>query len=353
MMIGGRPYRHGRCWVASKFSDVLGVNGVKHHPVPSHSPHRGHDGNADGFLTLSDALERGCNVYFETLASRLGLDGLSYWMEQFGLGRPTGIGIEESRGRLPNTYDGPNREFAAWTAGIGQGQISATPLQMANVAATIARGGIWMRPRLLQADDQDRLRALLRAANPPTTAPSSESSQPWWMMPESVDLKLPPEAMLAARKGMTDVVNSTGGTGNLLSMKSHSLLVAGKTGTAEAAKFRLTVLDADGKPMRDENGRLVRREVAPSTVDHINADAPWYIAFDSEGTNLKHAWIIGFAPANDPQVAFAVMVEYGGSGGQTAATIAKGMLDSAIQHGYLSPGRPADRSITTRVDQGQ
>jgi cell division protein FtsI/penicillin-binding protein 2 len=110
------------------------------------------------FSPFSDALQRSCNVYFETVANRLGLEGLSYWMDKFGLGRPTGIGIEESRGRVPISYHGPNVEFATWTAGIGQGPVAATPLQMSNVAATIARDGIWMRPTLLHSDQSDALR---------------------------------------------------------------------------------------------------------------------------------------------------------------------------------------------------
>src|SRR5208282_6562453 len=78
-----------------------------------------------------------------------------------------------------------------WFAGIGQGYVHATPLQMANVAATIARNGIWMRPRL--ASDEDVAAATTR--------------------PDVVDLHLAPEAVAAVREGMRRVVNGEAGTG--------------------------------------------------------------------------------------------------------------------------------------------
>jgi penicillin-binding protein 2 len=112
-----------------------------HHKIPWPDPHVGHDGNPDGFLTFSDALQRSCNVYFETLGDRLRIDGLSRWYFRFGLGQPTGLGIGEARGQLPWSYLKPlNRQQIAWHSSIGQVQVTATPIQMANVAATIARG---------------------------------------------------------------------------------------------------------------------------------------------------------------------------------------------------------------------
>jgi cell division protein FtsI/penicillin-binding protein 2 len=76
----------------------------------------------------------------------------------------------------------------------------------------------------------------------------------------------------------------------------------------------------------------------PSTFDAPNPDPrmQWYRGYDPEGNNLKHAWFIGFAPADKPTIAFAVMVEYGGSGGTVAGPIAKGVLDALVEHGYLA-----------------
>jgi penicillin-binding protein 2 len=348
LVIGGRRYGVGRCWVASKFGDKLGPTGVAHHPVPWDAPHRGHDGNADGFLTFSDALERSCNVYFETVAHRLGLEGLSYWMDRFGLGRPTGIGIEEARGRLPISYEGSSVEYTTWAAGIGQGPVLATPLQMSNVAATIARDGIWMRPTLLTHAESEQL----RKTKVPTTGPSTQQTKSsamftaWRDVPDRVDLKLSPAGLLAAHEGMYRVVNSKGGTGT--GLQNELVAIAGKTGTAQAARFTLVAHDQFGRELHDESGRPVREPVVPTTIDTVSEKAPWYIGFGEDGKNLKHSWIIGYAPASHPQIAFAVMVEYGGSGGQSAATIAKAMLDACIQHGYLSPDKPG-KAITARA----
>src|SRR5207302_6850487 len=174
---------------------------VAHHQIPPEDPHKGVGENPDGFLNFTDALQRSCNVYFETVADRLGLEGLSYWMNHFGLGRPTGIGIAESCGMLPNEYSGDQRDFTTWTAGIGQGHVGVTPIQMANIVATIARRGIWMRPRLLRGDLK--------------TSPyhPAKGGAEWDHIPDQVDLKLSPEALEAAWQGMIKVVNTKAGTG--------------------------------------------------------------------------------------------------------------------------------------------
>jgi cell division protein FtsI/penicillin-binding protein 2 len=75
--------------------------------------------------------------------------------------------------------------------------------------------------------------------------------------------------------------------------------------------------------------------VKPNTPGNPRPEAPWYrVSAKGERT---HAWFIGFAPADDPQIAFAVMVEYGGSGGTDAAPIVKALLDGCVKHRYLLP----------------
>src|SRR5438445_4920761 len=105
-------------------------------------------------------------------------------MGEFGLGRITEIGLTEVAGRIPNPeIKLPNWRSATWFSGIGQSQVLATPIQMANVAATIARRGIWVRPHLLTNETADA---------------------------EHRDLHLSPEAMEMAHKGMIAVANSPG-----------------------------------------------------------------------------------------------------------------------------------------------
>ena len=151
-----------------------------------------------------------------------------------------------------------------------------------------------------------------------------------------VDLHLNPDALAACRLGMLNVVNGPAGTGKMAHMKD--LLLAGKTGTAQAAPFKVLLFDSKHEPRRDPNGKRLYQAFEPSTPDHPNAELPWYRGTGTAGNyTLDHAWMIGFAPADDPKVAFAVLVEYGGSGGGAAADVVKTAMESCIAHGYLQP----------------
>jgi cell division protein FtsI/penicillin-binding protein 2 len=192
---------------------------------------------------------------------------------------------------------------------------------MANVAATIARDGVWLRPKLLAENKPTGE----RQERPPTTQAADRT-----------DLGLSAAAMKAAREGMFKVVNSKAGSGTAL--QRTDLAVAGKTGSAQASPFRIPVKDpATGKQAKNEKGEL--RWVYPQPANHLrpNAQFPWYRGSGREGNDLTHAWFIGYAPAEDPQVAFAVLVEYGGSGGGAAASVASGLLDLCVAHKYLTP----------------
>jgi penicillin-binding protein 2 len=325
LTVKGRRIPGGaRCWTLSKFAD-RGEFLTSHHRIPTEDPH------PTGFLTFSDALQRSCNVFFENMGDRLGVEGLSYWMQTFGLGRMTGIGISEVHGRLPNSIPPDKveeRKSFALLGGIGQGYVAATPIQMANVAATVARSGMWMRPRLVGDDVSRQLRAI--AALHPSTQPS------WTDLPDSsVDLKLSPAAVAAAQDGMFRVVNTVGGTGNELFREN--LQISGKTGTAQAAPYSIPMRDKNGDKIY-ENGKLKKSFPDPSTPEHPNPLAPWYLGFKEKGNaelELKHSWYIGYAPSHNPRIAFAVLVEYGGSGGLAAGTIAKRIIDECVEHGYV------------------
>lgn len=335
MMVNGRPYPNGRCWVNSMFHKVLcsadcrrfPCPTVAHHPIGNGVPH------PTGFLTLPDALERSCNPYFESIAHTLGPVRLSDWYRKFGLGTKTDIGIPEERGRLPDsnqrTVTGPTATFSTWSAGIGQGPVNVTPIQMANVAATIARGGVWVRPRLLR---QDRPQAA-----PGQTAPAPHA-------PDRVDLGLPPEAIRAVREGMFRVVHGRPGSGD--AARRSDVAVAGKTGTAEAAWLKVEVRDpVTGKVLTDEKGKPVMEQVALSTHDAPNPKAPWYRGTGREGGRPHHSWFIGYAPAQNPQIAFAVMVEYGGSGGGAAGAVASKVVELCIAHDYLKLAPKGEKNV--------
>jgi penicillin-binding protein 2 len=319
----------GRCWVASEHTlaelQRYGITSFAHHPIPY--PHQGHDGNPNGFLTFSDALERSCNVYFETVADRLGEAGLARWYAAFGFGRRTGIGIEEAAGLIPGQrkVHPVMARMNTCFAGIGEGQMWATPLQVANEAATIARGGRWMRPSLLTEQSQ----AALNAVNPPPrNAPDAV-----------VDLHLSPAALAQARLGMINVVNARSGTGNVLHF--DDMVVAGKTGTAQGARLWQSKTGADGGVLLGPDGRPQREPMPFAVMGKGGIDTPtptpWYRSGD--GQRVEHAWFMGYAPADDPQIAFSVLVEYAGAGGNPAAgPIARAILEACRQDGYLHPG---------------
>jgi penicillin-binding protein 2 len=330
-------YRSGRCWVASEYTLAELYNDTKdwphpvtsyaHHPIPV--PHKGRFGNPDGFLCFSDAIERSCNVFFETTADRLGPGGVDHWLDAFGIGRPTGIGIHESPGLRPSQWHGvpPDPRLANCSSGIGEGTVWATPLQIANVAATLARGS-WMRPRLLTAETQARLDAV----SPPS------KNRP----PDVFDLHLDPEGMRQAREGMVAVVDdgvdytaADGTTRRAYIGTGHIdhpawLQVAAKTGTAEVS--RLTVWKTDDK------GNRTRELLQPVTRDGTETATPWYRSNNAKDKTVTQDWYMGYAPADDPQVAFAVLIEYAGSsGGLAGGPVATQLLDACIADGYLHP----------------
>jgi cell division protein FtsI/penicillin-binding protein 2 len=130
----------------------------------------------------------------------------------------------------------------------------------------------------------------------------------------------------------------------------EDILVAGKTGTAQAAPFRAPEIDpVTHKPMKDENGRTKYFSFEPSTPEHPDPQVPWYRGSGRGDAQIDHAWMIGFAPADDPKIAFGVLVEYGGSGGGAAADVVRASLESCIEHGYLHPRPPATQPVAQAI----
>ena len=338
-----KPIRYakaGRCWVASEYTpqeiydhellrpDIWPhpARSAAHHPIPM--PLVPKFGLDPGFLCYADAVERSCNVYFETVADRLGPAGMDRWLEAFGIGRVTGIGLRESPGLRPSQAHGrdPDPRLANCYAGIGQGAVLATPLQIANEAATFARGGVWMRPRLLGDDTQ----AALDAAAPPS--PSRPKDR--------VELNLDAEGLRQAKDGMAGVAAEIG----LRAGRPAWVAAEAKTGTAQVSPLMTTVTEPDG--------RKVRRLLEPAVRGGPETATPWYRSNSAADKTVTHNWVMGYAPADNPQVAFAVLIEYGGSsGGQAAGPVAGGILDACVADGYLrEPGAAATRPTTQPVE---
>ncbi|MFO1350686.1 MAG: penicillin-binding protein 2 [Gammaproteobacteria bacterium] len=244
---------------------------------------RGGHGRTD----LNKAIMQSCDVYFYDLALNLGIDRIHGYLDQFGLGRRTGIDLSgEKAGVLPSQDWKKNAYNQSWyagetlIAGIGQGYMLTTPLQLAHAIATLAQRGASFQPRLLyatQAQGSDEINLETPRATPSIKVVSSLN---WQYVVHA----------------MTQVVHSKQGTARLIGADAP-YIIAGKTGTAQVFS-----LGEDEKYNADQLAKGLH----------------------------DHALFVAFAPAEDPRIAVAVIVEHGGGGGAVAAPLARQVLDAYL-----------------------
>ncbi|MFZ6006603.1 MAG: penicillin-binding protein 2 [Nitrospirota bacterium] len=164
-----------------------------------------------GPVDFHRAIVESCDVYFYELGRRLGIDKIHKYATAFGLGRETGIElipVKEKRGLIPNTEWKKEKKRLPWYLGdtfisaIGQGYITATPIQMALMTATFANGGKIYKPSLIKIDQ----------------APSGT-------------ITLKPETVKMIKEALSGVVNESNGTAQ--GARSSLAVIGGKTGTAQ------------------------------------------------------------------------------------------------------------------------
>lgn len=234
-----------------------------------------------GTVTLKRALEESCDVYFYQVGQRVGVDKLAEYAQKFGLGKKTGVELEhEKSGLTPTKKWKISRYQTKWQDGetlstaIGQGFNLASPLQIAQMTATLANGGKLFRPQLVE-----------QVTDPDGTVVAR-------FQPEVLDeIKGMDGYLDLIRQGLVGVVNGPHGTAR--GAKLEGITVAGKTGTAQVVKV------ATYKHLKEE-------------------DIPYKFR--------DHAWFTCFAPAEDPEIAVTVLVEHGLHGGSGAAPIATAVL---------------------------
>lgn len=238
-----------------------------------------------GSVDVRQAIEQSCDVYFYDLAHKLTIDRLHDFATQFGFGAPTGIdNTHENSGVMPSRDWKRRTRKMAWfpgetlSAGIGQGYVTATPLQLAVATATIASRGVRYEPRMVRSVDEQPL-----AAPPPQI------------------VKLPDETWNVVIEGMQDVVHGERGTAKTMG-RTLTYHMAGKTGTAQVVGY------AQG--IKYDASQVAKRR-------------------------RDHALFIAFAPVENPQIAIAVLVENGEHGASTAAPIARKVIDT-----YLGVDQP-------------
>src|SRR4051812_30593828 len=241
----------GRYSPGSTFKMAVGLAGLEEGVItPDFKVHCGgganfygrwflcHKKEGHGLVDLRHAIEQSCDVYFYTVGNMLGVDRIHKWATLFGLGVKSGIELpNELTGLVPSTEWKREKMHEKWYAGetisvgIGQGQVSVTPISMAVYAATMANGGTRVTPHILKAVDEG-------SGWKPVPPPPVQSK---------VDLD--PEKLQAIRDGMWGVVNG-GGTGNRARVPGFE--VAGKTGTAQVISNAGRVAAArSGKDLRD------------------------------------------------------------------------------------------------------
>ena len=248
-----------------------------------------------GVVAMRHAIMQSCDVYFYTVANKLGIDRMHDFMSTFGFGEITGIDIPgEKAGLMPSTewkrHAYKRAAEQVWfpgetiSVGIGQGYMLATPMQLAHAVSGIASRGLIFKPRLVSA---------VRAAgsNTPTPRPvqpepslTEVSADQWGVIVDGMELATGPGGTAAA---------ATAGS---------PYKIAGKTGSAQVFTI-------------GQNEKYNEKQVSERLLDH--------------------ALFISFAPADDPKLAVAVFVENGKHGGSTAAPIARKIFDA-----YLLPGKP-------------
>jgi penicillin-binding protein 2 len=234
-----------------------------------------------GWVDLHKAIVVSCDTYFYNLAALMGISRIEHTLRQFGFGDVTGLDLaEESPGLVPNPTWKRAVKGESWyrgdtvVAGIGQGYLLTTPLQLANGVATIAARGVRRTPHLIKywQDAQGNVIQPDIAPQPP------------------VELR-DPEIWDTVIKAMRGVITEGGGTGYRFG-RNAPYSVAAKTGTAQ-----------------------VYSSYKHSQYDKRKADIPEHLR--------DHTLFITFAPVDDPQIALAVIVE----NSKLASNVAREILD--------------------------
>ncbi|HEY5720316.1 MAG TPA: penicillin-binding transpeptidase domain-containing protein, partial [Gammaproteobacteria bacterium] len=257
------------------------------------SSHRYRDWKKEGHGTVNmrQAVMVSCDVYFYNLAVALGIQRIHDFMARIGFGQPTGIDVEGERaGIMPSPAWKKSafsrREMQVWfpgetvIAGIGQGYWTATPLQLAHATAVLATRGKHFKPRIVRA---------IRDPVTGASSPREPKPLPGVQLGSAANWEVIVDAMVAV---------TTGAQGTAVrAARGAAYTIAGKTGTAQ-------VYSVGQKDKYDE------KTVAERLRDH--------------------ALFVAFAPAQEPRLVVAVLVENGGHGSSVAAPVARAIFDAYL-----------------------
>lgn len=240
-----------------------------------------------GAVDLNAGIAQSCDVYFYEIARRTGIERIAKMARRLGMGERLGLDLPGERpGLIPSdawkrgAIGAPWQKGETLLAGIGQGYVLATPLQLAVMTSRLVNGGVAVTPRLT--------RDIVKPGGIEPRAPEK---------PE--DLGLVPAHLDLIRKAMNTVVNVPGGTAYRSRIEEPDLRMGGKTGTAQVRRIS----------KQEREVRVLKNE-----------ELPW--------KKRDHALFVGFAPVHAPRYAAAVIVEHGGGGSKVAAPIARDVLEA-------------------------
>ncbi len=251
-----------------------------------------------GVTNLKKALKESCDVWFYEVSQEVGIDRIAEMARRLGLGEPTGLGLAgERKGLIPDQQWKQRKFNDRWYRGetliasIGQGYILTTPLQLATMMATVANGGTVLRPYLVKHIED-------------MTGEIQQQPQPQIVR----KARLNKSQLVAMCLGLDAVVNEPHGTAWMSRIKE--LPYAGKTGTSQVVHQRK-------RRKQDE-------------------DIPYRLR--------DHALFAAYAPAVNPKIAVAVVVEHGSHGSSAAAPIAKAMFESYFKLQPLTESSKEERN---------
>ncbi len=272
----------------------------------ANSRHRYRDWKPDGhgFVDMQKAITVSCDTFFYGLALDLGIIRLTDFVRHFGFGAKSGIDIRgENAGLLPTPVWKMRRFKQPWyqgetvIVGIGQGYTLVTPMQLAQATATLANNGVSMRPHMVVAMQSPVTGRTVRVAP---------------VVQDRIALKA--ENIAIVKQGMMDVTLPGGTAASVGANAGYS--IAAKTGTAQVIGIK-------------QNAKYDSRSINERHRDH--------------------ALFIAYAPADNPSIALAVIVENGGHGGSAAGPIARKVMDYYLL-GKL-PNEPAINPVNASAFQ--
>ncbi|PKP73153.1 MAG: penicillin-binding protein 2 [Alphaproteobacteria bacterium HGW-Alphaproteobacteria-6] len=256
-----------------------------------------------GHMDMTRSLEQSCDVYYYEIAQRTGIDRVSAMARRLGIGMRFDLPMSAVSEGLAPDRDWKQRKYGkGWlvgdtlNAGIGQGFVLASPLQLAVMSARIATG-LAVEPRLIRAIGG----AEVAAAPPPS-------------------LGLNEDHLRAVRRGMIQVSNSQRGTAYSSRVVDETMRMAAKTGTSQVRNISAA-----------ERARGVTR----------NEQLPW--------ERRDHALFVCYAPAEAPRIAVSVVVEHGGGGSTAAGPVARDIMLQALAGG-LPPIEAYPESQRNRIE---